>query len=64
MQQISCPSEAYLAPANRNRPKSGEVCSAQANSSFTKEFTFDTALITCDFFEDTLRCSIPPDPLD
>lgn len=64
IQRVGNPEESYLAPSSStNTPQAGLVGQIQANSSFTKSFIFDKNIVSCFFFETTLRCSLLPDVL-
>lgn len=58
VKSVSRPSEAYLVQTSDvSNPKVGSIGEVQANSSYTKEFIFDKAMTSCDWYESQIRCS-------
>lgn len=65
IQRVGRPEEAYLAPAcERNIPLPNMIGAIQANISYTTDFIFAPDLTTCDYFEDSLRCTTAPDTIE
>ncbi|XP_042911055.2 uncharacterized protein [Parasteatoda tepidariorum] len=62
--RVGDPSDAYLIQSSpQNHPTADMVGQVQANTRYTKDFIFDKDIVTCNFFESTLRCEKRPDGL-